>query len=266
MALEVYDNEVVERNEQAGRFMTTLAKVSIRDYGQDYGLSDKVTALDVDAWETSQSGNNDKTMDAAIGIADYVDNLKRASRFLLVELRMNYTGQGQNSKTPEMKAKSLHTRGMLAGSLVDERSFFIFSKSVAPSVRNRISREAKVDKSLTKWKIVTPEEFANMFQFVEDLPYTPISPIEGIRNEGNEFVAVAEFGSAVKLIQFWLNKVNAFYNQYKHEECKALIGVIQEIVDAMSQRETEITDEDLNLDFQIAKEDIGKYQKLLSLG
>lgn len=265
MALEVYDNSTVESHEKSDSFKTTLASVSVRDYQQDFGLPNEVMALDIDAWEVSLSGDNDKTMDAAIGVADYIDNTKRASRLLLVELRMNYTGQGLNSKTSDMKAKSQHTRNMLNGSPVDTRSFFIFQKNVAPSVRNRISRESVVDKTLQNWRVVSPEEFVSMFQFFENLPYKPLSPIDDIRNCGVECVAVADFDNALKLVKYWLDKVNAFYNQYKIEECKALVEVIQEVINAISAHQAEITDEESQIDILIAQEDLTRYRNVLNM-
>lgn len=265
MALEVYDNSIVESHDKADSFKTTLASVSVRDYQQDFGLPSEVAALDIDTWETSLSGDNDKTMDAAIGIADYIDNAKSASRLLLVELRMNYTGQGQNSKTSEMKAKIQHTHNMLSGCSVDTRSFFIFQKNVAPSVRNRISRESVVDRSLQNWKIVSPEEFVSMFQFVENLPYTPLSPIDDIRNNGVECVALADFGSALKLVKYWLDKVNTFYNRYKLEECKVLIVVIQEVVNAILARQSDIKDEESEIDLLIAQEDLTRFRNVLNM-
>lgn len=202
MALEVYDSAIVDAHEQSPRFKTTLARVAIRDYGQDYGFSDNVAGIDIDAWETSLSGSNDKTMDVAVGIAEYANNHCRAKRLLLVELRMNYTGQGQNSKTSEMKLKESHTREMFASCPLDTRSFFVFYKSVAPCVRNRIARESITDKSLHKWEIVSPEEFVSKFHFVESLPYTPESPIDIIRTNGRDYIAASDFMSAIKLSRY----------------------------------------------------------------
>lgn len=264
MELEVYDNAIVNAHEQSKGFKTTLAAVSIRDYNQDYGFSDQVSAIDVDTWETSMSGKNDKTMDAAIGIADYTNNSKRASRFLLVELRMKYTGQALNSKTSDMKSKSEHTRGMLVGDSVDERSFFIFNNSVAPCVKRRISSEAKVDKSLDKWQIVTPKEFVALFQFEENLPYKPESPIESIKQEGELFVNQSNFARVIKHVKYWLDKVDVFYCQYKRQECKALIDVIQEVMNHIMQHDEEITDDDSKLEIIISQERIDDYIRFLN--
>lgn len=256
MALEVYDNSVVENHEQALHFLTSLAAISIRDYQQDYGFSDQIAALDIDAWETSLSGSNDKTMDAAIGIADHVNNQPRSQRLLLVELRMSYSGHGQNSKTSDMKGKNQHTRNMLVGSIIDNRSFFIFSKNVAPIVRRRIASESKVDKALHNWKILSPEEFINMFQFVEDLPYTPESPIDEIRDKGIQFMAIADFENAIKLLDHWITQARSYKDKYKIEESKALATVIQEILKVLILHESDILGEEYELEYLIVKEEI----------
>lgn len=261
MELEVYDNSVVYAHKQAECFASTLSCISIRDYGQDYGLSNDVAALDIDAWETDTSGCNDKTMDAAIGIANYIGNTPKSQRFLLVELRMNYTGQGANSRTSDMKAKSYHTRSLLSNCQVDGRSFFLFTKNVAPVVRNRISRESINDKSLLKWVITSPDVFVGLFHFIQDLPYQPESPIEDIRKVGKDLVSATSFDKAMKHLLYWLDEVKVYYDKYKHEECKALLAVIQDVFDDITIHKDEIVDDDANINYLIAKEEIEKFQK-----
>lgn len=256
MAFEVYENSIVENHEQAVHFLTSLAEVSIRDYQQDYGFSDQISALDIDAWEKSKSGNSDKTMDTAIGIADYVNNQTRSQRLLLVELRMNYSGHGQNSKTSDMKGKNQHTRDLLLGSAVDNRSFFIFSKNVAPIVRRRIASESQVDRTLQSWKILSPEDFINLFQFVENLPYVPESPIADIKGQGCHFVAIAEFENAIKLLSHWTLQARLYKDKYKLEESKAIMSVIQEVLSDLALHESEIVGHKCELDYLIVREEI----------
>lgn len=263
MELEVYDNSVVYAHKQANCFASTLSRISIRDYGQDYGLSNNVAALDIDAWETATSGRNDKTMDAAIGVANYVGNTPRSQRFLLVELRMNYTGHGANSKTSDMKAKSSHTRSLLSDCPVDGRSFFLFTKNVAQVVRNRVSRESINDKSLLKWVISSPDVFVGLFHFIQDLPYQPESPIEDIRKIGKNLVFAASFDKAMEHLHYWLDEVKKYYDKYKHEECKALLAVIQDVFDDVTIHKDEIVDVNVIIDYLIAKEEIEKLHKSL---
>lgn len=131
-------------------------------------------------------------------------------------------------------------------------------------MRNRISRELVVDKSLRDWIIVSPEEFVSMFQFVENLPYTPLSPIDDIKNDGEKCVAVADFRSALKLVRHWLDKVNTFYNQYKIEECRALVKVIQEVVNAIFEKQSIIKDEECEIELLIAQEELDRFRKALN--
>lgn len=248
---------------QAAQFLTSLAAVSIRDYQQDYGFSDHIAALDIDAWETSLSGNNDKTMDTAIGIADYVNNQTRSKRLLLVELRMNYGGHGQNSKTSEMKSKNQHSRNMLVESALDDRSFFVFRKNVAPIVKRRISSESKVDKSLQHWQILSPEEFVNLFQFAKDLPYTPESPIDEIRERGSQLVAIADFENVIRLLRHWTTQARLYKDKYKLEESKVLTSVMQEFLTVLALHESVILGEEIELDYLIVKEEIENLARAL---
>ncbi|MDE7457143.1 MAG: hypothetical protein K2M96_10650 [Prevotella sp.] len=259
----VYDNDIVQDSSLSPKYLTTLADVATRDYKSDYGFSKNVAALDIDKVETDRCGSNDKTMDTAIGIANYKGNKVSSSRLLLIELRMNYTGQGQNAKTSDMKAKDTHTRGLLADSQIDPHSFFIFNKDVAPHKKNSINREAQVDSCLKKWIILSPEEFVNQFLFVEDLPYKPESPVDSIRKEGCNLVALANFENAIHLVNHWLNKTREFHVQYKLEECKVLISVIDEVLSAIESHSEELT-EDCDLDAQIAREELVRFISLLS--
>ena len=93
----VYANDVVANLPINSAFKVSLSNIAIRDYGKDYGLSNQVSAVDVDAYEKSFSGNDDKTIDAAIGIANYINNSIKSPRLLLVELRVDYKKKAKNS-------------------------------------------------------------------------------------------------------------------------------------------------------------------------
>lgn len=261
--VQVYDNAVVLESKLSQKYLTSLADVAIRDYKKDFGFSKDVFALDMDSVETDRSGSNDKTMDAAIGVAQFSANRVTSARLLLIELRLNYTGQGQNSKTSDMKSKEEHTRALLNNHTLDKRSFFIFNKNVAPHKRSTINRESQVEARLKNWLILSPEEFVNQFMFVENLPYQPESPIDNIKKDGSDFVAVANFDKALNLVNYWLHKVQDFYNKYNLKECSVLLPVVKEVLDAVDSRKDYLTEDNL-LDVQIAKEDIAKYTKLLS--
>lgn len=255
----IYNNEVLKTSHLYENYLTTLAKVSLRDYNNDYGFSNDVFALDIDSAETDKFGSNNKTMDAAIGIANYKNNKTSYSRILLVELRMNYTGQAHNARTSDMKSKDSYTRSLLSGCNIDQYSYFIFKKEVASQKNSIIKRESIVDSSLKKWVILSPDEFINKFHFVRELPYKPESPIDDIKKEALDFINALNFENAIKHIYHWLEKVDEYCFQYKIEECKALITVIEEILSVINN-----LSEDARLDIEIIeKEKIPQYKNYI---
>lgn len=249
----------------AEKYKKTLADIATRDYGSDCGLSNNVKALDIDQVEDNCAGYNGKTIDCAIGIADYVKNHESNARVLLVELRLGYGKRGQNSKTSDMKSKETHTRELLIDSRMDERCFFIFSKDVAPQKRNRINRESMNDVALKKWVIVDPVDFNNYFHFVENMPYEPESPIETIRKEALEYVDACQYDKVLNILKYWLGMVCRYYNQFKIEECKAIVRVLTELENAMERQKPKLSEEG-ELDMLIYTEDVQHWQSLLAIG
>lgn len=256
----VYDNEAVLESPLSDQYLTTLADVCVRDYGRDYGFSDKVKALDLDSYETAQTGSNDKSMDAAIGIADHKDNRTVHSRLLLVELRLYYGCQGQNAKTSDMKMKDSHSRDILRGRELDTRSFFIFDEKVAAPRRNSLAREMQVDSSLRKWEILTPSQFQELFKFEEELPYVPITKTELVRSEADAMIAESDFDSVLKLIQYWITQEQMYLVQYKLNECYVILQMLGEILETIRPFVDQFETLDTELDFMICEEEFCKAQ------
>lgn len=261
--VQVYDNDVVQNSCYYQKYKSTLAEIAIRDYGKDYGFSFGVEALDIDAVERNSTGQNDKTMDAAIGIANYKNNSSSNQRFLLVELRMNYTRQAHNASITDMKNKDSHTRTLLTGCQVDQQSFFVFTKDVAPCKRSQIKRLAVNDSSLKNWVILSPDDFVNRFQFVQNLPYQPVSPIDNIKVQCQNFIQSGKNNEVIKCINFWIQKVEDFYNQYNLNECKALIELIEYISNEIKKNNSCFSDDE-KLEFEITQDDLQRCKKLLS--
>ena len=128
MAL-VFDNAFVQGHVLAARFLSDLDALCRRDYnGVDY-FHLTIACLDMDAYESSLSGDNDATMDASVGVANYQDNRVSDCRHLLVELRFKYKSTN-NFKVENMRQKVNHTKNLLQGDRVhDEMIFFrVYSK------------------------------------------------------------------------------------------------------------------------------------------
>lgn len=259
----VYDNEVVLNTQLAEQFLTTLADVCVRDYNRTYGFSDKVQALDLDAYETAQSGPNDKTMDVAIGIADHIDNRNAHPRLLLVELRLDYGGQGQNARTSQMKQKESHSRDILREYNLDTRSFFLFDEKVAAPRRSIHAREKLTDSSIRQWEILTPKQFLEIFKFAEELPYQPITNIKQVLSDAKSLIANLDYDNVIKLIRHWLCMEQNYFVKYNLNECSLLLKMIGDMLNALRPLVRQFKSQDTELEFMICDEEYDKATKQL---
>lgn len=231
--IQVYYNEIVEEHPIAKKgYLSTLAQLSKKDYKKkDYDLPNTVMALDMDAYEKSLNCQADKTIDAAIGIANYSNGKKLSNqRLLLVELRMGYGGSGKNSKASDMKEKEIHTRELLSGSNLDKRCFFIFNKEVAPLRLSRYNREKETISCIDNWHILSPEQFNN--EFFEVPPSYKIStPVDTVLNNINNKIKKFEYHEVLLMIKYWQEQERSYFHQHNLLECRAIQEMISIAID-----------------------------------
>lgn len=229
--IQVYNNEIIEQHQIARKgFLSTLALLSKKDYsGNDYNLPDSAKALDIDAYEKFLTGQADKTIDAAIGIANYSNEKLSYQRMLLVELRMGYEGSGKNSKSSDMKRKEIHTRDILSGSNLDSRCYFIFEKDVAP-LRLRIhNREKEINREISNWRIVSPEQFNN--EFFETPPsYEIKTPVDSILQDVDKKIKEQKYHEILSMIKYWQNKEEYYYRRHYLLESNAIHEMISQAI------------------------------------
>ena len=240
--VQIIDNTIVEGHPIAIKgFCSTLAKLAKKDYKKDYALHDEVFALDMDAYEISISNDAQKTIDAAVGIADYNDGKESSHRLLLVELRMDYDNK-DNPDPSVMLAKEVHTRDLLLDTPLDPRCFFIFNNSCAPLVENRISRLKKEHKSYLNWQIVNPEKFNNCFR-LDKPPYSPKTNVacqmEAFKND----IQKSDLRSALYRIEYLQREEEHYLNRYNIPECTILERLIKDMLREASRQITNQSDD-----------------------
>ena len=253
--IQVYSNDIVEDNPIAHQgFISTLAEIAARDYkGNDYQLSCVAKALDIDKYERNQSVKPDKTVDAVIGIAKCSNGKVSDERLLLVEIRLGYKGNGENSKSSNMKMKEKHTRGLLTETKVDERCYFIFGKDVAPLRRNQHQRELNVDNSIKHWQIVNPEEFNN--EFHENPPkYQIVTPVESILQDVYKKIENCGFDTILSIIKHWQEKEEQYINMHNLIESDAIQQMICKILDIIRPYIDEKQSEEIQFEFMLREE------------
>lgn len=226
----VYCNQIIDNLPGLRQFIVTLASLATRDYNKSFGLSDQVSALNLDQYEHSASGIHDRTMDAAIGIADYINNRMVSPRLQLIELRLGYINANNPSLT-EMKRKVSHSEGLLRQifkqTTIDNHPVFIFTEKVAPLFLNRVKREAKTDASLKYWLVQSPAEFNQMIVFSSDV-YQPITPIDEITERFNAMVSNHEISKAMEQLGYWRECCHAFQLRYKLRESELLLDMLHD--------------------------------------
>ena len=142
MATLVIDNDVVKGHSLYKDCGSLLSVLSERDYGNNY-FKDSVVCLDGDGLETIQAmkckREKKHTVDAVIGIADYVNNSMRSERLQLVELRLGYKTTKHLNAT-DLTMKVTHSVEMLGGEVsIDETVLFVFDDSMKQRARRWFS-------------------------------------------------------------------------------------------------------------------------------
>lgn len=90
--VRVLNNKIIEGHSIYQKYGTTLYDLSKKDYPNKnyFALHRNIKCISLDAYEASISGDNDKTMDAAIGTNFFSNGRNSSPQLLLVELRMGY--------------------------------------------------------------------------------------------------------------------------------------------------------------------------------
>lgn len=195
-----------------------------RDYGKEY-FSKSIVCLDLDAYETSRTGVNDATMDAAIGIADWHRNCAVAKRHLLVELRFGYRSTS-NFKLSNMKQKVSHSRDLLNAENIDKHVVFLYETNVAAQAKSYFSRLSMQDAEVRTWKAMDVESFDNYIVDSSTLPYLPENDLKEIESD---FKKKNEDGDLVSIevwVRYWMEQMEGYNLRYKCAEADAIAKVI----------------------------------------
>lgn len=221
----VYDNNYIIGNDLSSRFLSDLDALCRRDYkGIEY-FHRKIVCLDMDAYETSLSGNNDATMDASIGIASYDNNTMKESRHLLVELRFNYKSTN-NFDVTNMRKKVSHTKDLLSGDKIHDKFVFIYTDEVASKAKSYFSRLSKQHSDIRCWDAVSVSEYFNYIRDKNDFPYQPINNLDQIKENLNKKYYSGGINGLNEITEYWIGRMNQYNLQYNKEESNAIARVV----------------------------------------
>ncbi len=177
METVVYNNEIVEQHPIAHCCLSTLRDISLKDYSK-FLFDEHIKALDVDLYEiTSSKGQNDRTVDAAVGICDYKANKATNGRLLLIEFRTNYKNP-KNLSRLEICRKVRYSIGILqCGIKIEKQRFLVFTKKHKERAINEVNKMKQAGGEPVNWNVISLEDLATMLHNIGDMPYQPISQL-----------------------------------------------------------------------------------------
>lgn len=239
----VFDVVFITGHNLASQFLSDLDALCRRDYNKAY-FHKQIVCLDMDIYETSLSGNNDATMDASVGIADYDNNRMTNSRHLLVELRFNYKSTN-NFDVKNMRNKVNHTKSLLSGERIHDKLVFIYTDDVAPKAKNYFSRLSKQHVDIRCWNAVSVSGF-NTYVVNKAADYTPINDTKQIESELKAKFQKDGYNGLVRLLDYWINEIKKYEQKYNKQECDLIAKTLLDVLDQIPVSDD--TDEKTYLD------------------
>lgn len=238
-------------------FASDLCALSERDSPRKgYFAETEIPALDMDAYERSRPGCNQKTCDAVTGVCYRHNNHMFQPKLILVELRMNYENIRNLSKT-ELTGKERHTCDLLSdfGEEYPTGNYLclVFKPAREQEALNWVSRQKNGSSGIDHWKVFSPDSFCNFIGYGIKDPYEPDLQTSDIADRIN---AAAMSADILKLESEWeqarmhLTKCS---QRYELAACRYLAEKIRNSLGCFS---TDNLKDDEMLEFEILQEDI----------
>ena len=221
----IYSHSIIEEHTLYRSSPSTLSRVSDKDYpGKNYFSMD-IPCIDLDAYEESRSGENDCTVDAVIGVADYLNNRAGAPSLALVELRMKYKS-ASNLDFTKISRKVQHSRNLLAGGTIHNKDYFIFTADVAAPAVYVFKSHRQTHPNLKNAEPISVEGFKNLIKNIEDYPYQPINSAAQIWAS----LSVSDFAALVDLLDYWLGQSQTYKIRYDLREARHILEVMNDFL------------------------------------
>lgn len=216
----VYSQDYTRQSKLATSYLAELNKLCVRDYGKPY-FPVQIVCLDLDAYAASRTGDNDATMDAAAGMADWQKNHSSNNRHLLIELRFGYRS-ASNFDLGNMKQKVSHSRDILNPERINEQVVFIYEPNVAAQAINYFSRLSIQDREVRSWKAMDVEGFSNYIVDSATLPYEAENDLDKLVKELKQKFEEGGLSALDSLLKYWIEQMEKYNLRYKHAESDAI--------------------------------------------
>lgn len=231
-----HHGDVVINHVLSPRWMSRLADLALRDYpNKTYFSGTDIPALDLDGYETHRTGkgNNDCTVDAAIGICNEQQGVPVQPRLMLVELRNGYKSV-ENVNPDDVKRKETHSRDLLREADCDVRVDaivgLIFDEKLENRLLNRTRRLKLSGVFPSHWHSFTSITLCNYINYGSPMPYTPKALTAELAKRFEESVASGSIYHCDDVFDEVKNYYASCSLQYLNGECRWLANelILQE--------------------------------------
>lgn len=240
--------DAVRRHALSPQFLSTLHSLSERDYpGEQYFHGTEIDAIDMDRYEKSLSGDDNRTVDAAIGIATgHDDGELRDPRLMLVELRMGFRNPRHITAKPLREKTDNSRRRLLSADTdckIDPTVVFVFNPKAIQSGISVIRRLATEVSASNEWKAMTPDELCDYINYGKTPLYMPSA---GLKDMAGRLLRAAT--GPVGEFEPVLNEAKKNYDicrtRFRMADCGFIAGAIAEAITAMECRRDSMDSDD----------------------
>lgn len=236
--------DIIVGHSLSKKVFSSLKDISNKDYPDKRYFEWEIPALDIDRYEKSLGGDNQKTVDAVIGICNERQGKPINGRLLLVELRMKYENV-DNLSISALLGKESHTREILRDCPddvpIDASYCLVFDYKIEQYAYNWLSRQQRSNPNLINWKSFSPTTFCNYINISVQFPYTPKK--ETILM-GDRFKSAAQSGE-IDIFDIEATNIKEYITTcgliYEHRECEYLSDIVIEAFSLFDK--TQLSDE-----------------------
>lgn len=240
----VYSPDYTHQSKLA-TYIAELNALCERDYGKSY-FPVSVICLDLDSYESSRTGNNNATMDAATGMADWQRNHFSNNRHLLIELRFGYRSTS-HFDLGNMKQKVAHSREILTPERINEQVVFLYEPNVAAQATSYFSRLSRQDSEVRSWMAMDVEGFSNYIVDSATLPYEAENDLDKLVKELRQRFDEGGLNALDSSLKYWIEQMERYNLRYQHAESDAIAKSMLKYLQTISFNKGSFEDEYLSL-------------------
>lgn len=226
MKKKVYDNQVLKQHPlySYSECRSTLNEISEKDYPGCNYFPENIDAIDVDNYEHKvlRPIEEEPTVDAAIGIADYNGDKISSERIQIIELKIDVNNTGSIVYANYNKKVNHSTRILTGAITIDDVVYFVFNNGFVAQARRRFSSFKEQYNDAKKWKAVSLLEFNEEIKFKEDITIDrePVFDMKSVIKECQKAIDKDNEGYLIDTFDDWKTKYYRYSSKNDIVEAK----------------------------------------------